>query len=59
MDYSSLFNMCSDALNHGKTWVAHEVMQAFIKYPVLAIPFIPALMMNLKKAVVKLMEALI
>lgn len=59
IDYSQLLNMCSDALESGKIWLAHEALQTFIKYPILAIPFILTIVVNFKKAVVKLIEALI
>ena len=58
-DYSSLFNMCSDALENGKLWLAHQVIQTFIKYPILAVPFVLIILANFKKAVAKLVEALI
>lgn len=59
MDYNPLFNMCSDALNNGKMWLAHESLKVFIKYPLIAVPFAAVIVINIKKAIVKLIEALI
>lgn len=58
-DYSSLFNMCSDSLASGKLWLAHQVIQTFKECPILAVPFILIILLNFKKAVAKLVEALI
>lgn len=58
IDYSQIFYMYSDALESGKIWFANLVLQTFIKYPILAVPFIIAIIVNSKKAVVKLVKAL-
>lgn len=59
IDYNSFFDMCSDALTSGKVWFAREVIHAFLNYPILAVPFIAAFLVNFKKAFVRLIETLI
>ena len=59
IDYSSLLNMCSDALESAKIWLAHEVIQDFIKYTILAIPFILVIVLGFKKIAVMIKEHLL
>ena len=59
IDYSQLLNMCSDALESDKIWLAHEVIQIFIKYPIIAVPFIFVIILRLKKIAVLIIESML